>query len=375
MACALASRGHAIEVVCAAHPWDRPVTDARVRVTPVRYTPPGIAPNTFYGAGAPDQLMRGDPIAWLGALTFPAALGTEAGRALADCDALISHFIVPCGVIGGLIRGDRRHLAIAHGSDAQLFARLPGALQRAILHRTTAFQLTSAAHLHRLHPSVQRDPRVAIEPMGFSPHAPLTPESRARVRAELGIGAEPLVLAVARLVRVKGIDVLVAAAAQCGDAIRVVVAGDGPERAQLERASAACGARVQFVGVVDGTRRDALLDAADIFVAPSLELEDGRTDGAPVAVLEAMHARLAVIATRTGGLPALLGDAGMLVDANDAGALARAIRELCLNPERRRELGQRARLRAAPHRWECAIERIESALEARQFPGPRTQSQ
>ena len=80
-----------------------------------------------------------------------------------------------------------------------------------------------------------------------------------------------------------GVDRAIDAARALGVALHV--AGDGPARAALE--ARARGADVRFHGVRTGVEKAELLRAADVFVAPSRSMPDGRTEGTPVALLEA----------------------------------------------------------------------------------------
>lgn len=362
MSRALVARGHRVRVLCAERPGDRPVRDPGIEVIPVRYAVHPSLARTFYGPGAPDKLARFDPAAWLGALTFPIALLHRTRKELRTCDALVSHFVLPCSAIAGLVRDGRPHLAIGHGTDAILLARMPAAVQRQLLACTTVLRVTHHGLQTRLHPSVRNDPRIVVAPMGFTPAPALEPLARARLRAALGIGNEPTVLTVARLVPVKGIDVLIAATRHLTLKLSVVIAGDGPERPRLERAARKMGAAVRFVGAVDAPRRDALLGIADVFVLPSRPLPDGRTEGAPVALLEAMGAGLAVVASNTGGIAELTADAAMLVPPGNPEALAHAIEALIRDPAQRAALGDQARKRAAPWTWQNQIQWIEQVL-------------
>ncbi len=120
------------------------------------------------------------------------------------------------------------------------------------------------------------------------------PVARARVRAELGIGAEePVIGSVGRLVPTKRIAEVVRAARSLG---HVVVAGDGPERGSIE--AAATGGRVHVLG--ERTDIPALLSAFDVFVAPSVPGEETFMVGA----VEALASGLPVVVS---GCPALEG--------------------------------------------------------------------
>ena len=118
------------------------------------------------------------------------------------------------------------------------------------------------------------------------------------------------------------------------------IAGEGELRAAMEDFVATHGLvdRVRFLGA----RSDVpeLLRSIDACVLSS------RTEGLPMALLEAMSSGLPVVATRVGGIPAALGDAGVLVPPEDPGALAAALDRLRADSEWRRLLGRRARRRA-----------------------------
>lgn len=101
--------------------------------------------------------------------------------------------------------------------------------------------------------------------------------------------------------------------------------------------------RVRLVGFQPQV--DHFLAAMDLYVHPAL------LEGFGIAVLEAMAAGRPVVATRTGGLPELLGDgeAGVLVEAGDPQVLARAVSELLRDPRRAAALGEAGRMRARTH--------------------------
>jgi len=170
--------------------------------------------------------------------------------------------------------------------------------------------------------------------------------SRAEVRAELGLAEDTVVgLNVAGFVPVKAHDVLVRAAARLRDAggrATMLLAGDGPERAAMEKLAASLELGPEFVRFL-GFRSDVtdLLGAVDFFVLAS------RDEGLPLSVLEAMAQKLPVIATPVGGNPELVseGEHGLLVPVNDEGALAEAIRRLADDAALRRRLGEAGRRR------------------------------
>jgi glycosyltransferase involved in cell wall biosynthesis len=169
----------------------------------------------------------------------------------------------------------------------------------------------------------------------------LGPARDPQLRRALTDGSDDFVfLTVARLDAQKGLDVLVRAAASVEGA-RFVVAGGGVERERLERQAAALGvgAKVAFLGPRDDVA--SLLAASDAFVLPSL------FEGTPLALLEAMAARLPIVATAIAGIEELVtaNESALLVAPRDSDALAAALRRIVAEPALRDRLGASARRR------------------------------
>jgi glycosyltransferase involved in cell wall biosynthesis len=91
--------------------------------------------------------------------------------------------------------------------------------------------------------------------------------------------------------------------------------------------------------------RDLLRDA-DALVLPSVPTADGRREGIPIVLMEAMSSGLAVVASRMAGIPELVEDrvGGLLVEPGDTAALADALMELARDPDLRDRLGRRGGL-------------------------------
>jgi glycosyltransferase involved in cell wall biosynthesis len=138
-----------------------------------------------------------------------------------------------------------------------------------------------------------------------------------------------VLLAVSRLTAQKGIDVAIRALADLPADTVLVVLGEGPERATLERLASDIGvdARVVLPGRVPDVA--AWLHRARLLVHPA------RWEGFGLGVLEAMLAGLPVVASNVSSLPELVadGETGILVPPDDAAALARGIAEALERPE------------------------------------------
>ena len=148
----------------------------------------------------------------------------------------------------------------------------------------------------------------------------------------------PTVGSVGRLSPEKSYDVLLRALESLPDVTAVLV-GDGPERARLEDLAHHMGIRERLI--ITGWHPDPLpwLPTFDVFVLPS------RLEASPLAAIEAMLASRPVVASNVGGLPELVvdGETGVLVQPEDASALAEALGSLLADPSRRRRMGARGR--------------------------------
>lgn len=145
--------------------------------------------------------------------------------------------------------------------------------------------------------------------------------------------APTLIGAVARLRSEKGIDVLLDA--MPGE--RLLIVGDGPDRAALEKRG---GANVVWAGQQPWERAIALMKGMEIVVVPS------RFEGFGLTAAEAMAAGKAVVASDVDGLREVVGDAGVLVPAENPAALTVALKRLLADANERAALGRKARERA-----------------------------
>ena len=152
---------------------------------------------------------------------------------------------------------------------------------------------------------------------------------------------------VGRLVPQKGLDTLLQALAlQRGLKWRLTIVGDGPERERLEaRASELrLAARVRWTGGLPSDQVANLWPDLDVLVMPSQASDSFRESNGQV-LMEAMANEVAVLGTDSGVIPELIGDAGLVVPAGDAPALAAALDRLS-DHATRRALAQTARARA-----------------------------
>jgi glycosyltransferase involved in cell wall biosynthesis len=127
--------------------------------------------------------------------------------------------------------------------------------------------------------------------------------------------------------------------------VKAVILGEGEQRTALEKLAfnLGIGDRVSLPGWIDNPRSH--LSEFDVMALPS------RSEGFPLAIVEAMLAARPVVATRVGSVPeaVLHGETGLLIDKNDVNGLTQAILQLRDDPALRSRLGQRAREMAIAH--------------------------
>lgn len=170
---------------------------------------------------------------------------------------------------------------------------------------------------------------------------------RRAARAGLGLAPDEVIVGfVGRLIPQKGLTIALAAFASIVRAhpqARLVIVGDGPERAALERQAQPLGQQVRFLGWRDDAA--ALMPAFDVFVMPSL------WEGFGLVLLEAMAACLPVVASAVSAIPEVVadGETGLLAPARDVPALARQLEVLLGDATLRRHMGLLGRDRLETH--------------------------
>jgi glycosyltransferase involved in cell wall biosynthesis len=194
---------------------------------------------------------------------------------------------------------------------------------------------------------VASETQTVVVPLGLDLDALLMlPASAPDLRAALGIGDGEIVIGYAgRMVAVKDLETLLRAFARASAAVpalRLVLAGDGPERAAAEALAATLGiaGRTHFLGWTDDLPR--FYATTDFCALSSLN------EGTPVAAIEAMAAGRPVVSTAVGGVADVVdqGITGVLVGARDVPAMSEAFLQLATDEGLRHRMGAAGRARA-----------------------------
>jgi glycosyltransferase involved in cell wall biosynthesis len=204
--------------------------------------------------------------------------------------------------------------------------------------------------------------RIAVIPVGLGPEfRPAAPSAAQRERYSLG---SRYALYVGNFLPHKNLPRLLRAwaslAAPLRSAHRLVLAGgDAAGRSALVALAASLGLaeRVMFPGMVDDADLPALYGGATVVVLPSLE------EGFGLPALEAMACGAPVVASRLGALPEVVGDAGLLVDPEDEGALAAGLARVLTGELGRDTLGRRGLARASTFTSERTAGRVVDLLQ------------
>jgi glycosyltransferase involved in cell wall biosynthesis len=228
--------------------------------------------------------------------------------------------------------------------EAAAYAASLALWQRRMVEQADAFVVPSEFARERL--------RALGAPLPWERVHTIAPPVRALAEGPAGLDSAPgqrtYALVVSRLAPEKGIDVAIDACRMAG--VRLVIAGDGPERARLQERVR--GHTVTFAGRVDEQELARLRAGASLALVPSRSAE---TFG--LAAAEAMACGLPVVASRAGALSELL-DERALVAPGDAGALAQAIGRLDGDHEQGDRNRERVRAVCAPGVVADALARV-----------------
>jgi phosphatidyl-myo-inositol dimannoside synthase len=279
------------------------------------------------------------------------ALAAEIGADLVVLDPA-----VPLGLIGPSLR--LPYDVVLHGAEVTVPGRLPGSRQllgrvlRRARHVVAAGGYPAAEAVR----AAGRPLPITVVPPGVDVERfrPLDDTARAAARTRLGLPVDAdLVVGVSRLVPRKGFDVAIRAAARLAvdhPALVLAIAGAGRDRERLERIARETRSPVRFLGRVDHDDLPDLYACADVFAMLCRNRWAGlEQEGFGIVFAEAAAAGVAQIAGDSGGAAEAVadGDTGIVVRRpDDVDEVVVALRALLDDPDRRRRMGDAARVRA-----------------------------
>lgn len=367
----LVRRGHSVTVVTPGHP-SLPRTDVFDGVKIVRF-PLDLPSDLTYGHVAQSKVSMGGTLTRLMVmaryLQAQYRATVRVGRRL-GADVVHAHWAIPTGPAA--VQAARRlgvpSVITMHGGDVYVnpsqgydfplrwYVRPP--LRWTLRAADALTAITEDCRQHALRAGAPDDSIRLV--FNGTDLVRFSPADRARRAPENGYGPH-MVFACRQLFPRKGIRFLIEAAAQIKPRfpdLKVVIAGDGFERADLEALAQrlGIGADVTFLGWVPNTALPPYYRSAAISVIPSLE------EGFGIPAAEAMGCETPVVASDAGGLPEVVehGVTGLVVPRGDTNALAVAMESLLADPARRRRMGVAGRERALRlFDWERTAEQFE----------------
>lgn len=248
-------------------------------------------------------------------------------------------------------------VCLAHGME---FPSRPGPIKTtrigAALARADEILANSAWTADQAYRFAGKTP-VRVVPLPIPEQPPLNETVRGALKTRVG-EAGPLVVTLCRLELRKGVDRLIDAMRALGPkrpGLRLVVAGDGPDRERLERRVARQGLedRVLFLGRVEEAEKAALLDLADVFAMP-VRRDGDSVEGFGLVYLEAGWRGTPSLAGRDGGVADAVkdGETGVLCEGADLRSVTETLARLLDDAALRDRLGAAARTHARAQIWE-----------------------
>ena len=226
---------------------------------------------------------------------------------------------------------------------------------------------------------VKRPPPVGTIHLGTDPKYFRPDRDSGAIRRRFAIGNAPLLLTIARLVPHKGQDIAIRALAELHPEfpeVRYLIVGAGPHEQALRTLARELGVEksVIFAGVLSDSEIAEAYATATIYLG--LSRQQGSTvEGFGISFSEAGASGLVSIGGDSGGVRAAVreGETGLIVPPEDASAVAKAVRTLLDNPERRKQMGAAARRAVETHyNWDrVAAETIAFARSVASPVGAR----
>ncbi|MGH8249527.1 MAG: glycosyltransferase family 4 protein [Steroidobacteraceae bacterium] len=270
-------------------------------------------------------------------------------------EVIHTHFILPSGLIAWALSQRFRvpYVLTAHGSDVpgynpdrfHLLHNLLRPVWRRILKGAASVTSPSRFLAKLMHLEGCQVP-VTVVPNGHWPLKRLGEERRNRI------------LLVSRLFPRKGIQHFIDAVSDMQHDWEMIVAGDGPYRAELEARARQKAPKVLFVGFVNAESLRILYESSRILVFPSIQ------ENFPMVLLEAMDAGCAVVTANAEGCSEVVGHAGIVVPKGNPKGIREALDQLLADPALVEDLSARGIARAGTLAWPRIVPRYAEILDS-----------
>lgn len=249
-----------------------------------------------------------------------------------------SHWIIPQGYIGEIISSlfGIPHVVSVHGADIYGFQHK---IFRFFKYRTikgSNFVIANSTATKKKTDDLFPQPNIAIIPTGTMPFSPR--EKSLDKRRKICDDQTKLIVFLGRIVEEKGLKYLIEALPNIRekDNAKLLVIGDGVDRKNMEALSKTLGLEeyIIFMGAVPHAQIYEYLSLADVFVGPSITMKSGWVEAQGNTFVEAMFARIPVVASHIGGIPdaVIHGKTGLLVSEKSSCEIADAVHKIFSDP-------------------------------------------
>lgn len=295
---------------------------------------------------------------------FAIALIKQARLKKSEYDAIIAWSGVPAGFIAMMLSRRFRipYVVLLRGADVPFYDKRWAKLDRLVFRylspyiwKKSLLTIANSQSLRDLAYKTSRKKKIDIICNGIDLN---------RYTGNYNVKITPAqIIAVGRLNKLKGFDILIQAVAETKTQCQLVIAGDGPEKENLEELAKILGAegKVLLLGRLEKEQLIRFYQESSIFCMSSYN------EGMSNAMLEAIACGLPIVTTQVGGVAELINGNGIIVPCGDSFALREAIETLLENPERLAQCRNRSLQIAADFSWETItnnfIDLLTDALE------------
>ena len=304
----------------------------------------------------------------------------HSARHIRGCQIIWSHWGVPSGLVGAILRKytGKKHILSLHSGWRFLlkYGFFGKILVRFIIHNTDRITVVNkdimeeTIRLCRDKEKKKIYKKIILLPMGI-PLAKFicsTTTEKGILRSKYNIILGKTVLYIGRLIPLKGIEYLIEAVRDSAD-LTLMIAGSGSDEARLRALSRGAKCDIRFLGVVAGEKKEELFRVADVVVVPSVGSANGQTEGLPVVILEAMASGVPVIATGIGGIKEVIKSSynGLLVRQADAQDLRDKVDTLLSNENEYRFISENSRETSKSFDLECLSQHYSSVFDCGRY--------
>lgn len=335
----------------------------------VKYFWPGSLQNLAYNQGIPENISKNPLLILQFPFLFLAMLLQGLWQAK-NHDVIITNWLLPCGLVGAIISSITKnpHIAVEHSAGIHYLSAIPLGKNvfKFTLKNIDKLIFVSQYLYEKSKQLVSTEAeRVEIIPMGVETKEYDIDNNVDKIKTRYQIPENNLiVLFIGRMVNIKGLDTLIKSLSGIEN-VTLIAAGEGSERQYYQNLSNDLKVHAIFTGFLKGIEKIELFKASDIVVFPSRILKNGRSEGTPVSIIEAMAAQKVIFASNTGGIPFIIEDNinGKLFNPDNVKELNNLFRDFLANKDFYYKISKEAKKSVAYYDIENISAKYKSVID------------